>query len=75
MDKILSWFRDSLTILWARVSMAFGIIGVLLTEFAGVLTAVPALQALAPPRWAGFLLAVTGVITELARRRTLPKKE
>lgn len=72
-DSIKAWFKDSITILWARVVAVSGIaLGII-----GVLSADPnfyaALQQAIPPQYWWVLMIAFGAITELARRRTAGK--
>lgn len=65
-DKIKSWFKESVTIFWARVQT---IAGVLLSVL-GAVDLSPLGTAL-PSKYAGVWLVISGIVTELARRRTL----
>ena len=69
-DKIKSWFRYSLTILWAR---AVALAGLLLAAAQSAL-ADPAVggavQQLLQPQYIPYYVIAMGLITELARRRT-----
>jgi hypothetical protein len=62
-DKVCAWFKDSTTILWARIQ-------VLLAAVWGVLTTVD-LAPVLNQKWLTVWLIVSGTVTELARRRTL----
>lgn len=71
-DKIKAWFKDSVTILWARIQYVAGFIG------AGVIYAFgnyDFTQLASMDMKSTFkiliAMAVGGVMTELARRRTL----
>lgn len=71
-DKVKAWFRDSVTILWARTQYVLGVLGAgLIAAFSGYdftqLTSMDGNSAFK------MLLAVAtaGVLTEIARRRTL----
>lgn len=66
--KLKSWCRHSLTIAWARLQVAAGIVLVVAAEAVEILQAANA-QALVPPRWNGLVLVAMGIITETARRR------
>jgi hypothetical protein len=74
-EKIKAWFKNSLTILWARV-VALG--GVLLVVAQG-LTADPnisaAIQSVLQPKFIPYYVIAIGIITELARRRSAGKVE
>lgn len=62
-QKIKDWFKDSTTIAWARVQVLFAAVwGVLVTvDLAPVLG----------QKWLTAWLIISGVVTELTRRRTL----
>jgi len=71
--KITSWFKHSLTILWARV---VALAGVLLALADGVLADVnvnAAIQQALQPKYVPYYVIAIGVLTELARRRTAGK--
>lgn len=70
------WFRHSLTILWARIQYVGGLIGAgLLAAFSGYdFTTLVALDVTAAFKML-VAVAFAGVLTELARRRTLPKPQ
>lgn len=73
MDKIKAWFKNSVTILWARIQMVAGAALVALAPILDTLNASPDLKNIliqSRPWLIG--LAVIGFITELCRRRTLP---
>ena len=69
-DKIKSWFRHSLTILWAR---AIALAGLLLAAAQSVFAdpnVSGAMQQLVQPKYIPYYVIAIGLITELARRRT-----
>jgi hypothetical protein len=69
-DKIKSWFRHSLTILWAR---AIALAGLLLAATQSVLadpSVSDAVQQLLQPKYIPYYVIAIGLVTELARRRT-----
>jgi hypothetical protein len=71
-DRIKAWFRYSLTIFWARVQWLVGLLSAgLIAAFSGY-----DFTQLAAMTWKDAFkmlcaVAVAGVVTELARRRTL----
>ena len=74
MWKIIhDWFRNSVTILWARIQYVAGFIGAsLLAAFSGYdfsqlasMDAKGAFKMLA-------MMTLSGVVTEIVRRRTIP---
>ena len=72
-DKIKSYFRHSLTILWARVVAAAGLV---LAVAQGVLaepTVDAAIRQAMQPKYIPYYVIAIGLITELARRRTAGK--
>ncbi len=73
-DKIKAWFKNSLTILWAR---AVALAGLLLAA-AEPLLADPnvsgAIQSVLQPKLIPYYVIVIGLVTELARRRTAAKE-
>lgn len=62
-QSIKDWFKDSTTIAWARIQM-------LLAAVWGVL-AVTDLSPVLSQKWLTVWLIVSGVVTEITRRRTL----
>jgi hypothetical protein len=70
-NRIKTWFRHSATILWARLVACAG----LLMAAAETVLQDPALsqavQAALQPKFVPYYVIAIGLITELARRRTL----
>ena len=58
------WFKDSETILWARLQVFLGLV-------LNALTFVPPelWQPVLPPRWFAVLVLANGIATEVLRRR------
>jgi len=73
-DKIKAWFKYSLTILWARVIALAG----LLLAAGEALLADPnvtgAIQSVLQPKFIPYYVIAVGLVTELARRRTVAKE-
>jgi hypothetical protein len=73
-DKIKAWFKYSLTILWARVIALAG----LLLAAGEALLADPnvtgAIQSVLQPKFIPYYVIAIGLVTELARRRTVAKE-
>lgn len=71
-NKIKAWFKDSVTILWARIQYVVGIVGAgLIGAFSGYdFTQLSSLDARSAFKMLAFA-ALAGVITEVCRRRTL----
>jgi len=68
--KIKAWFKNSVTILWARVVAAAGL---LLAAGQSVLAdpnVNSALQQALQPKYIPYYVIAIGLITEIARRRT-----
>jgi hypothetical protein len=72
LNKTKAFFRDSLTILWARVQYVGGILAAgLIVAFSGYdFTQLAGMDAKAAFKML-CAVAVAGVLTEIARRRTL----
>lgn len=70
--SIKSWFRDSVTILWARIQYVGGVIGVgLIAAFSDYdFKQLSSLDVKSAFKMLAFA-ALAGVITEACRRRTL----
>jgi hypothetical protein len=60
-ERIKTWFKDSETIFWARLQVFIGSVFTVLT--------VTDLSPLLPPKYLTIWLIISGVITELLRRR------
>lgn len=72
-DKIKAWFKHSLTILWARIVALGGVIVAALVNVAGDPNVNAAIQAAFQPKYLPWWLLGIGLVTELARRRTVSK--
>jgi hypothetical protein len=73
LEKIKTWFRHSLTILWARL---VAIAGLLLAAVQSLLqdpNVTGAIQSALQPKYIPYYVIGIGLITELARRRTVDK--
>jgi len=70
--RIKAWFRDSVTILWARIQYVVGVVGAgLIAAFSGYdFTQLSSLDTKSAFKMLAFA-ALAGVITEACRRRTL----
>jgi hypothetical protein len=72
-DNIKAWFKHSLTILWAR---AVTLAGLLLAAGDALLSdpnVTGAIQSVLQPKYIPYFVIAIGIITELARRRTVEK--
>jgi hypothetical protein len=73
LKKIWAWCRSSATIVIARAQIVAALlIEVLDQVFSIVGNANPGMFL--PPRWLGIYMLASGIVTELARRRTLAPK-
>ena len=72
-DKIKSWFRHSLTILWARIVTAGGLLLALAQGVLGDPNVDSAIQQALQPKYIPYWVLAIGIVTELARRRTAGK--
>lgn len=72
LDKVKAWFRNSLTILWARIQYVGGILAAgLIVAFSGYdFTQLTSMDARGAFKML-LAVAIAGVLTEIARRRTL----
>ena len=70
-DKIKAWFKHSLTILWARVVALAGIALATVEGLAGDPNVSGALQQALQPKFIPYYVIAIGLITEIARRRTV----
>ena len=72
-DKIKTWFRHSVTILWARVVALAGLLLAAGQSLLGDPSVNSAMQSILQPKFIPYYVIAIGVITELARRRTAGK--
>ena len=73
MDKIKAWFKNSVTILWARVLTLGGALLAFVPNLTGDPQINDAIHAILKPAYLPWYVIAIGVITELARRRTAGK--
>jgi hypothetical protein len=69
-NKIKAWFKNSVTILWARV---VALAGLLLAVGQSLLTdpnISAAVQSALQPKFVPYYVLAIGLVTEIARRRT-----
>lgn len=69
-DKIKSWFKYSVTILWARLVALGGIVLGALQALSADPAINDAVHAALQPKFFPYYVIAIGLITELARRRT-----
>jgi hypothetical protein len=67
---IKSWFKNSVTILWARVQVFAGIAAAALMALASDPNVTSAIQTALQPKYIPYYVIAIGLITEIARRRT-----
>jgi hypothetical protein len=72
-DKIKSWFKGSLTILWARLVAAVGAALALVPSLTSDPNINNAIHTVLKPQLIPWYVIALGVITEIARRRTAGK--
>ena len=71
--KTKSWFGNSLTILWARIQVLAGLLAAFLMALATDPNVTGAIQAALEPRFIPYYVIAIGLITEVARRRTISR--
>jgi hypothetical protein len=71
-EKAKAWFKHSITIVWARLQYVVGIVGAgLIAAFSGYdFNQLASMDAKSAFKMLAFA-ALAGVVTEVARRRTL----
>ncbi|HZP70624.1 MAG TPA: hypothetical protein VFB29_11835 [Pseudolabrys sp.] len=69
--SIKSWFKNSVTILWARVQVLVGIVGAALVAVMSDPSVTGAIETALQPKFIPYYVIAIGLITEIARRRTV----
>ncbi len=69
-EKIKSWFKNSWTILWARIQVFFGLLAASAMALVSNPDVTAAIQAALQPRFVPYYIVLIGLITEMARRRS-----
>lgn len=69
-NKIKLRFKNSITILWARVQVLAGLAAALLMAVASDPNVTGAIQTALQPKYIPYYVIGIGLITEIARRRT-----
>jgi hypothetical protein len=72
-SKTKSWFGNSLTILWARIQVLAGLLAAFLMALATDPNVTGAIQVALEPRFIPHYVIAIGLITEIARRRTISR--
>jgi hypothetical protein len=70
-NKTKSWFKNSVTIVWARVQMLAGIVAASLMALASDPHVTGAIETALRPKYFPYYVIAIGLITEIARRRTI----
>jgi hypothetical protein len=73
LDKIKAWFKHSLTVLWARIVTLAGVVMAIFESLLQDPTINSAIQSALQPKYIPYWVIGIGVLTELARRRSLSK--
>ncbi len=74
-DKAKAWFKNSITILWARVQVLAGIVAASVLALASDPDVTNALQTALQPKFIPYYVIAIGILTEIARRRTIGRAE
>ena len=72
-SKIKSSFRNSVTILWARVQVLAGLLAASLMALATDPNVTGAIQVAMDPKFIPYYVIAVGLITEIARRRSISR--
>lgn len=72
-DKIKAWFKNSVTILWARAVALAGVLLVAMQSLLADPNVSAAIQQVLQPKFIPYYVIAIGLITELARRRTVER--
>ena len=68
--KAKYWFRNSVTILWARIQVLVGLVTASLLALAADDSVTGAIRSALQPNFIPYYVVAIGLITEIARRRT-----
>ena len=71
--KTKSFFGNSMTILWARIQVLAGIVTAALVTLAQDPNVTSSLQSALQPKFIPYYVIAIGLITEIARRRTIAR--
>ena len=69
--KAKAWFKNSITILWARIVALGGVLLALGQSLVGDPNVNGAIQQALQPKFIPYYVIAIGLVTELARRRTV----
>jgi hypothetical protein len=71
--KIKAWFKHSVTILWARFIAALGLFLAATQSLLQDPNVTGAVQSALQPKYIPYYVVAIGLVTEIARRRTVDK--
>lgn len=72
-SKIKSSFRNSVTILWARIQVLAGLLAASLMALVTDPNVTGAIQVAMDPKFIPYYVIAIGLITEIARRRSISR--
>ena len=72
-SKIKSWFGNSFTILWARIQVLAGVLAASLMALATDPNVTGAIQVAMDQKFIPYYVIAIGLITEIARRRSISR--
>ena len=72
--KAKSSFKNSITILWARIQMLAGVVAASLLALAQDPNVTGAIQTVLQPKFIPYYVIAIGLITEIARRRSIGRQ-
>lgn len=70
-EKVKAWFKNSLTILWARIMTLAGVAGAAIVNIWADGSVQAAISTVGSPKVLPWVIIGMGVLTEVFRRRTL----
>ena len=72
--KAKSSFKNSITILWARIQVLTGVVAASLLALAQDPNVTGAIQTALQPKFIPYYVIAIGLITEIARRRSIGRQ-
>ena len=70
-NTVKAWFKNSVTILWARILSLGGTLLAIMLPLFGDSSITGAVQSVLQPQYIPYYVIAIGLITELVRRRTV----
>jgi hypothetical protein len=70
-NKIKAWFKNSVTIFWARIQISAGLIGASVLALVSDPNVTTAIQSAMQPKFIPYYVIAIGLVTEIARRRSI----